>query len=115
MDLPGGLELRPWRDEDLAPAGKLDFRGVSGPSDSEINDQYRSVHGSQRFLHNIVRYAGCGVFSAAVSARSGGAAQQGAGGAGARFAGESAERGTSRRFACIQSTDVRVSPGCCFR
>jgi ribosomal protein S18 acetylase RimI-like enzyme len=32
-----------------------------------INDQYRSVHGSQRFLHNIVRYSGCGTFSAQVS------------------------------------------------
>jgi ribosomal protein S18 acetylase RimI-like enzyme len=32
-----------------------------------INDQYRSIHGSQRFLHNIVRYSGCGAFSAPVS------------------------------------------------
>jgi ribosomal protein S18 acetylase RimI-like enzyme len=32
-----------------------------------INDQYRSVHGSLRFLHNIVRYSGCGVFSPQVS------------------------------------------------
>ena len=32
-----------------------------------INDQYRSSHGSQRFLHNIVRYSGCGVFSPQVS------------------------------------------------
>ena len=32
-----------------------------------VNDQYRSAHGSLRFLNNIVRYAGCGVFSAQVS------------------------------------------------
>jgi ribosomal protein S18 acetylase RimI-like enzyme len=35
--------------------------------DAVINDQYRSTHGSQRFLHNIVRYAGCGAFSPQVS------------------------------------------------
>jgi ribosomal protein S18 acetylase RimI-like enzyme len=35
--------------------------------DSVINDQYRSIQGSQRFLHNIVRYSGCGVFSPQVS------------------------------------------------
>ena len=28
-----------------------------------INDQYRSTHGSMRFLNNIVHYAGCGIFS----------------------------------------------------
>jgi ribosomal protein S18 acetylase RimI-like enzyme len=32
-----------------------------------INDQYRSAHGSLRFLHNIVRYSGCGSFSPHVS------------------------------------------------
>jgi ribosomal protein S18 acetylase RimI-like enzyme len=67
VDLPGGLELRPWRDEDLIPAGRLISAAYHDHPDSLINDQYRSVHGSQRFLHNIVRYAGCGVFSAGVS------------------------------------------------
>jgi ribosomal protein S18 acetylase RimI-like enzyme len=67
VDLPGGLELRPWRDEDLSPAGRLISEAYRDHPDSVINDQYRSVHGSQRFLHNIVRYAGCGVFSAQVS------------------------------------------------
>ena len=32
-----------------------------------VNDQYRSVHGSLRFLNNIVRFSGCGAFSAQVS------------------------------------------------
>ena len=32
-----------------------------------INDQYRSVQGSMRFLNNIVRYSGCGAFSPQVS------------------------------------------------
>ncbi|HUJ30200.1 MAG TPA: GNAT family N-acetyltransferase, partial [Candidatus Acidoferrum sp.] len=30
--------------------------------DSEINDQYRTHAGSVRFLNNIVRFPGCGVF-----------------------------------------------------
>jgi ribosomal protein S18 acetylase RimI-like enzyme len=67
MDLPEGLELRPWRDEDLSQAGQLITETYHDHPDSAINDQYRTAHGSQRFLHNIVRYAGCGVFSAQVS------------------------------------------------
>jgi ribosomal protein S18 acetylase RimI-like enzyme len=67
MDLPGELELRLWRDEDLNSAGKLISEAYRGHPDSMINDQYRSIHGSQRFLHNIVRYSGCGTFSAQVS------------------------------------------------
>jgi ribosomal protein S18 acetylase RimI-like enzyme len=67
IDLPAELELRPWRDEDLNPAARLIAAAYSGHPDSLINDQYRSVHGSMRFLHNIVRYAGCGVFSPHVS------------------------------------------------
>jgi len=66
-NLPAGLELRPWRDEDLNPAGRLIAEAYRGHPDSVINDQYRSVHGSLRFLHNIVRYSGCGVFSPLVS------------------------------------------------
>lgn len=63
----GDLELRPWRDEDLNPAGRLICESYRGHPDSLINDQYRTVHGSLRFLNNIVRYAGCGAFSAQVS------------------------------------------------
>jgi ribosomal protein S18 acetylase RimI-like enzyme len=66
-DLPGGLELRSWRDEDLSPAARLIAEAYRDHPDSLINDQYRTVHGSLRFLNNIVRYAGCGVFSALVS------------------------------------------------
>src|ERR1035437_803572 len=57
------LELRPWRDEDLTNAGRLISVAYGNHPDSLINDQYRSVHGSQRFLHNIVHYSGCGAFS----------------------------------------------------
>jgi len=67
VSLPANLELRAWRDEDLTPAGRLISEAYYGHTDSQINDQYRSVHGSMRFLNNIVRHAGCGVFSAAVS------------------------------------------------
>lgn len=66
-DLPAGLELRPWRDEDLNAAARLISEAYRGHPDSLINDQYHSVHGSLRFLHNIVRYAGCGTFSAQAS------------------------------------------------
>lgn len=65
--IPAGLEIRPWRDDDLTPAARLIAIAYRGHADSAINDQYRTLYGSQRFLNNIVRYAGCGVFSAAVS------------------------------------------------
>lgn len=67
VDLPPELELRSWRDEDLPPAGRLIVEAYRGHPDSIINDQYRTAHGALRFLHNIVRYAGCGVFSAQAS------------------------------------------------
>ena len=67
VDLPVELELRPWRDEDMSAAARLIAAAYSGHPDSLINDQYRSVHGSMRFLNNIVRYAGCGVFAPQVS------------------------------------------------
>jgi ribosomal protein S18 acetylase RimI-like enzyme len=67
VELPRGLELRPWRDEDLTAAAQLISEAYRNHPDSVINDQYRSLHGSQRFLHNIVRYAGCGAFAPQVS------------------------------------------------
>jgi ribosomal protein S18 acetylase RimI-like enzyme len=65
--LPDGLELRPWREEDLNSAGRLISAAYHGHPDSVVNDQYRSAHGSMRFLNNIVRFSGCGAFSAPVS------------------------------------------------
>lgn len=61
--LPGELEMRPWREDDLNSAARLIAEAYRGHPDSLINDQYCSVHGSLRFLHNIVRYSGCGQFS----------------------------------------------------
>ena len=65
--LPAGLELRPWGEQDLGSAARLICEAYRGHPDSLINDQYRSLHGSSRFLNNIVRYSGCGTFSAPVS------------------------------------------------
>jgi ribosomal protein S18 acetylase RimI-like enzyme len=62
-DLPGNLDLRPWREADLAAAARLICEAYRDHPDSLINDQYRSPHGSMRFLNNIVHYAGCGTFS----------------------------------------------------
>ncbi len=66
-NLPYDLEIRAWRDEDLNAAGRLIADAYAGHPDSLINDQYRSANGSLRFLHNIVRYSGCGTFSPQVS------------------------------------------------
>jgi ribosomal protein S18 acetylase RimI-like enzyme len=63
LRLPHDLELRPWQDHDLNAAGRLIAEAYRNHPDSRINDQYRTVHGSQRFLQNIVRFPGCGVFS----------------------------------------------------
>jgi ribosomal protein S18 acetylase RimI-like enzyme len=61
------LELRPWRDSDFGAAGHLIAHAYEGHLDGIINDQYRSVSGSLRFLHNIVRFPGCGLFDASAS------------------------------------------------
>ena len=61
------LQLRQWRDADFEAAGSLIANAYEGHLDSTINDQYRSVPGSLRFLHNIIRFPGCGTFDAAAS------------------------------------------------
>jgi GNAT superfamily N-acetyltransferase len=65
--MPPSLEVRVWRDEDFTPAGRLIAACYEGHIDSLINDQYRSVAGSLRFLHNVVRFPGCGTFEPGVS------------------------------------------------
>jgi GNAT superfamily N-acetyltransferase len=62
--LPPSLKLTRWIAPHYQPAGDLIHRCYEGHGDSHINDQYRSVQGSLRFLHNIVRFPGCGVFDA---------------------------------------------------
>jgi ribosomal protein S18 acetylase RimI-like enzyme len=61
------LELRAWRDSDFAAAGHLIAHAYEGHLDGIINDQYRTVAGSLRFLHNIVRFPGCGLFDPTTS------------------------------------------------
>ncbi|HEX8925317.1 MAG TPA: GNAT family N-acetyltransferase [Terriglobales bacterium] len=56
------VEIRPWMDGDYQPAAQIITAAYRGHVDSDINDQYRSVPGSLRFLNNIVRFPGCGVF-----------------------------------------------------
>ncbi len=60
--LPAGLELRRWLPADYQPAAELIRMAYEGHIDAQINDQYRSLNGSLRFLHNIVRFPGCGIF-----------------------------------------------------
>jgi len=62
--LPAGLRLEAWQPEFYDAAAELIHRSYVGHMDSGINDQYRSVHGSLRFLHNIIRFPGCGAFDA---------------------------------------------------
>ncbi len=66
-DLPAEIDIRPWQEEDYQPAAAVIAAAYRGHIDSEINDQYRSLNGSLRFLNNIVRFPGCGVFDPAAS------------------------------------------------
>lgn len=65
--VPASLLLRGWRESDFTAAGRLIALAYQGHLDSVINDQYRTTAGSLRFLHNIVRFPGCGQFDPATS------------------------------------------------
>lgn len=65
--LPGGIALEPWQPDLYGSAAELIHLSYLGHVDSGINDQYRSIHGAQRFLHNIIRFPGCGTFAPASS------------------------------------------------
>ena len=56
------VEIRRWTEHDYQPAAALITSAYRGHVDSEINDQYRTLSGSLRFLNNIVRFPGCGTF-----------------------------------------------------
>jgi ribosomal protein S18 acetylase RimI-like enzyme len=51
-----------WQPSFYDAAADLIHRCYVGHMDSQINDQYQTVHGAQRFLHNIIRFPGCGTF-----------------------------------------------------
>lgn len=65
--VPASLRLRVWQESDFAAAGRLIALAYQGHLDSVINDQYRTTAGSLRFLHNIVRFPGCGRFDPSTS------------------------------------------------
>jgi ribosomal protein S18 acetylase RimI-like enzyme len=60
--LPPYIELVSWSSDHYQAAAELIHESYIGHIDARINDQYCSLHGSLRFLHNIVRFPGCGVF-----------------------------------------------------
>jgi ribosomal protein S18 acetylase RimI-like enzyme len=61
------FEVRKWSDNDYQAAAAVITAAYHGHVDSQINDQYRTLSGSLRFLNNIVRFPGCGVFDADAS------------------------------------------------
>ncbi len=61
------VEIRRWGEQDYQPAAAVITAAYRGHIDSEINDQYRTLSGSLRFLNNIVRFPGCGVFDSGAS------------------------------------------------
>ncbi len=60
--LPATLEIRKWSEGDFQSAAAVITAAYRGHVDGDINDQYRTVSGSLRFLNNIIRFPGCGVF-----------------------------------------------------
>jgi ribosomal protein S18 acetylase RimI-like enzyme len=58
------IEIRPWTENDYQPSAAVITAAYRGHVDAQINDQYHTLSGSLRFLNNIVRFPGCGVFDA---------------------------------------------------
>jgi ribosomal protein S18 acetylase RimI-like enzyme len=56
------VEIRHWAEQDYQSAAAVITTAYRGHVDAEINDQYRTLSGSLRFLNNIVRFPGCGTF-----------------------------------------------------
>ncbi len=56
------IEIRRWSEQEYQPAAAVITSAYRGHVDAEINDQYRTLSGSLRFLNNIVRFPGCGTF-----------------------------------------------------
>jgi ribosomal protein S18 acetylase RimI-like enzyme len=68
---PGGpaaihpdVEIRPWAEGDYQASAAVITASYRGHVDAQINDQYHTLSGSLRFLNNIVRFPGCGIFDA---------------------------------------------------
>jgi ribosomal protein S18 acetylase RimI-like enzyme len=58
------VEIRTWTDADYQPSAAVITAAYRSHVDAQINDQYHTLSGSLRFLNNIVRFPGCGVFDA---------------------------------------------------
>jgi ribosomal protein S18 acetylase RimI-like enzyme len=54
--------ILPWQPEFHTPAAALIQRAYQGHMDANLNDQYRTLAGAERFLNNIVRFPGAGTF-----------------------------------------------------
>jgi ribosomal protein S18 acetylase RimI-like enzyme len=66
-DLPvggaaGRIILENWSERHHDEAARAIAAAYRGHIDSQVNNQYNSVPGARRFLHNIVEYPGCGTF-----------------------------------------------------
>lgn len=61
------IEIRPWTEADYQPSAAVITAAYRGHVDAQINDQYHALSGSLRFLNNIVRFPGCGVFDSGAS------------------------------------------------
>ena len=60
--VPPDVELCRWSPTFYHLSAELIQQAYLGHLDSDINDQYRTIAGSERFLHNIIRFPGCGTF-----------------------------------------------------
>ncbi len=58
------VDIRRWIEADYQPAAAVITAAYRGHVDAQINDQYHTLSGSLRFLNNIVRFPGCGLFDA---------------------------------------------------
>jgi ribosomal protein S18 acetylase RimI-like enzyme len=58
------VEIRRWAEGDYQAAAAVITAAYRGHVDAQINDQYHTLSGSLRFLNNIVRFPGCGLFDA---------------------------------------------------
>ena len=56
------IEIRRWTEQDYQASASIITAAYKNHVDSEINDQYRTLSGSLRFLNNIIRFPGCGTF-----------------------------------------------------
>ena len=61
--MPAGFEMCRWSPTFYSPAAELIRQAYAGHLDAEINDQYKTLAGSERFLHNVIRFPGCGTFT----------------------------------------------------